>query len=235
LYSLQMAAFQELLAGLSPAQWAAPVGKYATVGHLVTHLADNDALVSSGLGLDPTPVTADLADRWLRQAADLVREVGRADSAVLDREVLLAGGTARHPLRGALTQRAFETWIHADDIRTSLNLSRRDPAPAQLRHIIAFASRLLPAALDTAKRGRPGQSIRLVLTGPGGEERTVALSAAVAPTADTAAIATVSTSAVEFCRLLAGRRTPTAAGVMIEGDARSARDFLAVVVTMGCD
>ncbi|MEJ3748233.1 maleylpyruvate isomerase family mycothiol-dependent enzyme [Actinomycetes bacterium KLBMP 9797] len=235
LYSVQLAAFAELLAELSPAQWAAPVGGYATVRHLVAHLADNDALVTSGLGLDPAPVTTDVAHRWRRQATDLVHAVGRADPAVLDREVLLAGGAVRHPLRGALTQRAFETWIHADDIRTSLQLAERDPTPAQLRHVIAFASRLLPGALDTARRGRPGQSIRLALTGPGGEERSVALSAAVPPTGDTAALATVSTSAVAFCRLLAGRRTPDTAGVTIDGDARAARDFLAVVVTMGCD
>jgi uncharacterized protein (TIGR03083 family) len=233
LYSAQRTAFEELLAGLSPAQWAAPVGRYATTGHMVAHLAGNDALVASGLGVAAAPATIDTRQRWRRQAADLVRAVDRAGPAALDREVLLAGGTARHPLHGALTQRAFETWIHADDIRLSLALPERDPAPEQLRHIIAFAARLLPGALDAARRGRPGGSIRLVLTGPGAEVRIVALSGAVPPAG--APVATVTTSAVAFCRMLAGRRTPATAGVVVDGDAAAARDFLAVVVTMGCD
>jgi uncharacterized protein (TIGR03083 family) len=141
----------------------------------------------------------------------------------------------RRPLREALTQRAFETWIHADDVRTALRLPAESPPPEQVARIVDFALRLLPAAMDAAGSGHPHRAIRLVLTGPGGGERQVALSA-VRPAAPAGGVvAEVTMPAERFCRLLAGRVPVVEAGAQTRGDPAAVAHFLAVAVTMGCD
>lgn len=236
-YAGQVAKFGQLLARLTPAQWRLPTpGPYASVRDLVGHLAANDGLVAADLGIARAPSASDTGRRWREQADVLLREVSRAGPAVLDRNVRLAGKDAtarplRRPLGEALTQRAFETWIHADDVRTALRLPTESPPPQTIARIVDFGLRLLPAAMDAAGAGHPGQAISLVLTGPGGGGRQVALSA----TAPGAVVAEVTMPAERFCRLLAGRVPVAEAGAQTRGDPAAVAHFLAVAVTMGCD
>jgi hypothetical protein len=74
-----------------------------------------------------------------------------------------------------------------------------------------------------------------VLTGPGGGERQVVLSASAPapPTGDV--VAEVTMPAERFCRLLAGRVPVAEAGARTRGDSAAVARFLAVAVTMGCD
>jgi hypothetical protein len=89
--------------------------------------------------------------------------------------------------------------------------------------------------MDAAGAGHPRRALRLLLTGPGGSERQVPLSAAspVAPAG--VVVAEVTMPAVRFCRLLAGRISVAQAGAQASGDPVAVADFLSVAVTMGCD
>jgi uncharacterized protein (TIGR03083 family) len=229
-YVAQVAAFDRLLQSLPAPLWQRPVGPHASVGVLVTHLRANDTAVAAASGPPPADEsTVQVRRGWRRQADELVRVVAGVDPPALDRPAPLAGRVPTlRPLREALTQRAFETWIHADDVRTLLALPPQPPPPREILRIADFALRLLPAAMDAAGKGRPHQVIRLTLTGPGGGERLVALSAAT-PTTGSTVVAEVAVEAELFCRLVAGR-------VPVPGHpVAAAADFLAVAATMGCD
>ena len=239
-YTVQAAAFGELLSGLADEQWYLPSGPYRTVHDLVMHLVESDGLVATDLGVGPLPPSgrrvrpADrVARRWRGQSDGLLRRIGSAGSSMLDRQVRLAGaGGMRRPLIEALTQRAFETWIHADDIRSTLALPAQSPPPEHVARIVGFGVSLIPRAMDAAGRGHPGRSIQLQLTGGGGGTYVVPMSVAydgAAPTAE------VELPAELFCRLMAGRSEPVGSDMTVTGDRRVADDFLAVAATLGCD
>jgi uncharacterized protein (TIGR03083 family) len=234
-YKTQLATFGRLLRMLTPAQWRLPAGPHSTVGDMVTHLTTNDQLVAADLGMPVRLFGPDTLRLWHDQADALTGKVAGADVTVLDHPVRLAGPrTVRRPLREALVQRAFETWIHAEDIRTAVGLPAERPGTEQLTRIADFALGLLPQALDAFGRARPGDALRLVLLDDDAEHRrTVALSGT--RTAGTAVVATVTVPLEAFCRLLAGRNCVEHAGARIDGDERAAGDFLAVAALMGCD
>ncbi len=53
----------------------------------------------------------------------------------------LAGRAAiQRPLREALVQRGFETWIHAEDVRAVLAAPPRPPSARQMADIVEFAA-----------------------------------------------------------------------------------------------
>lgn len=236
-YLGQVSKLGRLLAGLSEPQWQLrPTGPHASVREMIGHLTANDGMVAADLDAYAVPRIPDVRRRWREQANVLVREVSRAGPAVLERDVRLAGKKViRRPLREALAQRAFETWIHADDVRAALRLPADSPPPEQITRIVDFALRLLPGAMDAAGAGHPHQAIRLVLTGPGGGERHVPLSAALPVAPPGEVVGEVTLPAERFCRLLAGRVTVPEAGASTSGDATAVGHFLAVAVTMGCD
>jgi hypothetical protein len=158
----------------------------------------------------------------------------RTPRAALDRQVRLADPRLPHqPLRTALVQRLFETWIHTDDIRTLLGSPPAPPSERQVALIAAFGVRLLPAALQLAGADLPSRSARLVLVGPGGGDWTISPTVQDAPvrTPD----ATVTMDAVEFCYLLGNRRDADSVPHRVEGDPAVAATLLRAVTTLGCD
>lgn len=226
----QVAAFAGLLAALTEEQWRLPSGPYRTVQDLVTHLADSDRLVADDIGVS---ASAGLAPprRWRGQNDGIIRTVAGADVALLSRPVPLAGAPGvRRPLVEALTQRAFETWIHAEDLRATVRLPAQTPPAEHVDRIVRFGLALLPAAMDAAGRGRPGW-VLLRLGGPGGGAHRVTLSSATTATTDPPT-AEIGLDADGFCRLMAGRATPAAT---VRGDRRAAADLLTVAATLGCD
>jgi uncharacterized protein (TIGR03083 family) len=238
LYRAQVIELDRLLGGLSLPHWQLPSGPHRSLRSLMIHLYANDGLVATAAGLDPAPVDvrspADVRLHWRRQAGALIEVVDREVAGLLDRRVPLAGRrVVRRPLREALIQRGFETWIHAEDVRRVLDLPSQRPGPHQIAAIVDFALRLLPAAMQSAGRAHPAQAVRLALTGAGGGTRLVGLSPA-SPTSGIV-VAEVSLPAERFCRLLAGRLTDPPAPAEIGGDPGAAADFLAVAATMGCD
>jgi uncharacterized protein (TIGR03083 family) len=232
-YAVQAAEFGALLDGLSPVQWTAPVIGGRSVRDLVLHLSGNDRNVSTDLGDPAEPPPGDPAEVWRDGSDRLLRTIGRGD-APLTTPVRLAGRTPlRRPLRDALIQRAFETWIHNDDIRTAIDLPLVAPAADHLARIIGFGLGLLPAAMDANGKAHVGCAVRLALTGPGGSDHVVALSARrLDPRGP---VAEVRLPADRFGRLLAGRVPVTGSVAVVSGDRGAAFDMLAVAATLGCD
>ncbi|WP_305787259.1 zf-HC2 domain-containing protein [Symbioplanes lichenis] len=234
-YRAQVAELDGLLGDLSLPLWQLPSRPHPSVRRLMEHLYGNDELVATAAGLDTPPLgpgapPADVHRHWRQQAGALIERIDRTDGRLLDRPVRLAGRrVVERPLREALVQRGFETWIHAEDVRRVLHLPPRDPGAEPLAAIVTFALRLLPAALAAAGRAHPGRAIDLVLTGPGGGSR----EAPLAPGTNSDVVARIELPAAVFCRLLAGR--VSAPDAVVTGDATAAGDFLAVAATMGCD
>jgi uncharacterized protein (TIGR03083 family) len=232
-----------------------------TVQDLVAHLIATDELLVAQLGTggaetpeDPAELDGRLPARrsaasigehrgrppertreaWRAQADRLLRDARSNTPGTLDRQVRLADPRLpRQPLRTALVQRLFETWIHADDIRTLLGSPPAPPSERQVALIAAFGVRLLPAALQLAGADLPSRSARLVLVGPGGGDWTISPTVQDAParTPD----ATVTMDAVEFCYLLGNRRDPDSVPHQVEGDPAVAATLLRAVTTLGCD
>ncbi|MFI6597133.1 hypothetical protein ACIBHX_12800 [Nonomuraea sp. NPDC050536] len=166
--------------------------------------------------------------RWREQAGRLLERVSGCADVLLDVELELAGTRpARGPLRHALVQRTFETWTHADDIRTATGRHRTNPPPGHVRMIAELGLALLPRALKGPRRD---VSATIMLTGPGGGTWTIPLS----PTPARVSVV-ISADAVDFCRLLANRWPPNAFPYAAEGDTALAHDLVRAAATLGCD
>ena len=250
--------FDTLLESLTPAQWRERALHDLTVQDLVAHLIATDELPAAQLGAGGAEVpegpaeldgtlparrsTASIGEHrgrppwrtraaWRAQADRLLRDARSDIPGALDRPVRLADPRLpRQPLRTALVQRLFETWIHTDDLRRVLG------APPDERHvalIVGFGVRLLPAALRLAGADRPPRSARLVLVGPGGGDWTISPAVQDAPTRPPDA--TITMDAVVFCYLLGNRRDPDTVPHRVEGDPAVAATLLRVTTTLGCD
>jgi hypothetical protein len=146
----------------------------------------------------------------------------------LDRVVPLAGKGEGQTgsLRDALVQRAFETWIHLEDVKGVAVAA----SPERVRRIVALAVGLLPQALAAQGFTWPG-TFRLQLTGAGAGEWSFPLGGG----AETEGGALVTMDAVEFTHLVANRRTAGTVTAAIDGDDRVALHVLRVASTLGCD
>jgi uncharacterized protein (TIGR03083 family) len=258
-YATWVDRFDTLLQSLTPAQWRERVIHDWSVQDLVAHLTATDSLLVDQLGAadagtpeDPAELDGGLPARrtaaaigehrgqapgrtragWRAQADRLLRDLG--EPGALDRQVRLTDPRLPlQPLRTALVQRLFETWIHTDDLRTVLG---GPPAPPDGRHvalIVAFGVRLLPAALRLAGADRPPRSARLVLVGPAGGDWTISPAVQRAPAGPPDA--TVTMEAVEFCYLLGNRRDPDSVPHRVEGDPDVAATLLRAATSLGCD
>ncbi|MCP9958518.1 maleylpyruvate isomerase N-terminal domain-containing protein [Streptomyces sudanensis] len=229
---------------------------------VIGHLFAVDGLVAAALGLGD-PVEPVLAGRpphgpvertevlwralardgeercvrapWRDQAHALVRAVSSAGSGAA--ELPVPYGPSSLSLRDALVERAFECWVHAEDIASAVDYPYEPPSGAHLREMVGLAVRLLPAALsrrragsaqparETAGAGARGRALRLEVEGAGGGRWHVALDprAAAGPEEE---VALVALDGVEFCRLVAGRVTPEEAAAGQEGDREAVREVL---------
>ena len=105
----------------------------------------------------------------------------------------------------ALTQRAFEIWTHADDIRAALGLPLVPPPPASsLETMSSTVVEMIPIMLAVNEVTAEGRLARIVLTGDGGGAYDIALGFADtvgSPTPDV----TVELDVVDFCRAVGDR------------------------------
>jgi uncharacterized protein (TIGR03083 family) len=257
-YAAWVHRFDALLQDLTPEQWRRRVVHGWSVQDLVAHLSATDELLAAQLAPVPAaapegPAEADAAlparrsaaaidehrgrppertrTAWRAQADRLLRDAARP--AALDRPVRLSDPRLpRQPLRVAIVQRLFETWIHTDDVRGALG---GPPVPPGVEHaalIVAFGVGLLPAAVRLLGGDQPAGSVRLVLTGPAGGDWTLPLGTG-GPASTPAA--TVTMDAVEFCYLLGNRRDPGSVAHTVEGDPDLAAKLLRAAATLGCD
>ncbi|MFD7441762.1 zf-HC2 domain-containing protein [Streptomyces sp. NPDC059909] len=235
------------------------VSRKTTVAGVIGHLMSVDGLVASALGLeDPAgdsaprspsdrtelywrsthfPPTRRIRMPWREQSHTLVRTVSFAGRGVA--ELSVSYGDFALPLRDSLLDRAFECWVHADDIANAVDYPYDPPSAAHLHHMIDLAARLLPATLAARRRtglagpardlvtaGSPGRSLHLEVEGAGGGHWYIALDSPAALGDPDRAVAQVALDAVEFCQLVAGHVSPAEAAAGQDGDREAIRDVL---------
>jgi uncharacterized protein (TIGR03083 family) len=238
-------AFYGMLGVLQDEDWGRPALRGLDVQGLVGHLTGVEEDVHRGLARDPQVARAShigstqaAADRqagrlpaqtraeW-RQAVgrtlDLVRAAG-------DRGTEVAVHGMRLPPGMLLVVRAFELWIHDNDIRRAAGLPPSVPDLSTLSLMTQAAAQLLPHA---AARGglREPTSVHLVLTGPGGGTWDIPIGYSPPAPAPVGIV----TDAVGFCRLVANRTTPDRLGLHITGDPDRAAMVLAAASTLALD
>jgi uncharacterized protein (TIGR03083 family) len=243
-FSRAAAAFYTTLSELGDADWGRPALRGLDVQGLVGHLIGVEDDVHRCLAGDPD--VADAPHVESTQAA-AISQAGRLPARTraewrraADRTLDLARTTdpgarvavhgMRLPVRALLIVRAFELWIHENDIRGAVGWAASVPDASTLRMMADLAARLLPGA--TARAGvREPVDVHLVLTGPGGGTWDVRVGDRPA---DRAAV-TIVTDTAGFCRLAANRILPAELDVFITGDAGLAADVLAAAPTLALD
>lgn len=236
-----------------------PVRRKATVAAVIGHLMTVDGLVATALGLadpvqldgigDPTsrteaywlssrqPPTRAVRAPWREQSHALIRTVSFAGGGAA--ELGVPYGTFDLPLKDALLERAFECWVHADDIARAVDYPYDPPSGSQLHELIDLAARLLPGTLAARRRaglaaparglvaaGSPGRSLHLEVEGPGGGDWWIALDSPAAVASPEHTVAQIAMDGVEFCQLAAGHVSPQEAAAGRLGDKAAVRDVL---------
>ncbi|MFF7932345.1 maleylpyruvate isomerase family mycothiol-dependent enzyme [Streptomyces sp. NPDC007940] len=220
-------------------RWSTPVvhdwDVHATVAHLLA--ADEHLALRLGIGARVPGARidedTDWAEAWERRTAEVIaHEYGRtpeetaadwsAQAAALlgtpyAHDLELAAGTTlsmgvRLPVTEHFLVRAFEAWIHTDDIGRALGLAVPPPPGEHLGRLVGLAVRILDGALGTeappvlfAIRG--GQAWVL-----GSQSDPVAAELTLDP--------------VDFCLLVGGRYAPDAVPRNATGDAAAVRNVL---------
>jgi len=240
-------AFYGMLGILQAADWRKPALRGLDVQGLIGHLTGVEEDVHRALRGDPDVVQAShigstqaAADR---QAGRLPAQTRAEWRHAVDGTLALVhadrdpgGEIAMHgmrlPLGMLLVARAFELWIHDNDIRHAVGLPPSVPDPSTLSLMTQAAARLLPHAVARAGLREPA-SVHLVLTGPGGGTWDIPIGPSP-PASAPNAIAIV-TDAVGFCRLVANRAAPGSLDLHITGDPDCAAVVLAAASTLALD
>ncbi|MEW1908585.1 zf-HC2 domain-containing protein [Kitasatospora sp. NPDC085895] len=179
------------------------------------------ALITAAGGDDPEQVRL----RWRGQSRELLRAASAGGG---DGGAPVDYGFAVLPLRDAFLDRAFECWIHGDDIARAVDYPYPPPAPAHLHRLIDLGARILPR-LFAARRaqpvpaGSPGRSLRLVIDGPAAGEWLIPLDGPGGPAEP---VAEMALDGLEFCYLAAAHRDPDLIPVGREGDREAIRQVL---------
>ncbi|UXY28253.1 maleylpyruvate isomerase N-terminal domain-containing protein [Streptomyces sp. HUAS TT20] len=234
-----------------------------TVAGVIAHLMSVDGLVAVALGLEdplgeaegetPLAPAARTEACWKASRFPPTRSVGapwREQSHSIVRTVSFAGGGGQLtvpygdfelPLRDAMLDRAFECWVHADDIAEAVDYPYETPSARHLNQMVDLAARMLPAVLAARRRaglaspgaarhlvtaGAPGRSLRLEIEGSGGGEWLIPLDAPGAVGSADHEVAHVALDGAEFCRLAAGHVPPAEAAAGQVGDREAIRDVL---------
>ncbi|MFF4502861.1 maleylpyruvate isomerase N-terminal domain-containing protein [Streptomyces sp. NPDC001401] len=241
-----------------------PMTRRTTVAGVIAHLLTVDGLVAVALGLDdplgdvaaegPTPrarteaywrtshfpPTRAVRAPWREQTHDLVRTVSFTSDSGPAR-LAVSYGDFELPLQDAMLDRAFECWVHAEDIAEAVDYPYEPPAPRHMHRMIDLAARVLPDVLATRRRaglaspphhrhlvpaGEPGRSLRLEIEGMGGGEWLIPLDSPAAVGSAAYEVAHVALDGAEFCRLAAGHVPPAEAAAGQVGDREAIRDVL---------
>ncbi|MFE2211221.1 maleylpyruvate isomerase family mycothiol-dependent enzyme [Streptomyces canus] len=237
-YAAAVAGLEALLPELA-GRWSTPVVHDWDVHATVAHLLAADEHLAVRLGIDARvpgariDEDADWADAWERRTAEVIaHEHGRTpEQTVADwsaqaaallgtphaRDPELAAGTTllmglRLPVTEHFLARAFEAWIHTDDIGRALGLAVPPPPEEHLGQLVRLAVRVLGAVL-----GAEAPPVLFALRG--GEEWV--LGSQSDPVA-----AELTLDAVDFCLLVGGRHAPDTVPRDTTGDAAAVRNVL---------
>lgn len=240
-----------------------------TVAGVMAHLLSVDGLVAVALGLDdplgevpadaPTPAgrteaywrashfppTRSVRTPWREQSHDLVRTVSFTGGTT--GKLTVPYGDFALPLHDAMLDRAFECWVHAEDIADAVDYPYEPPSPRHLNRMIDLAARMLPAVLADRRQkglaapahgrhlvpaGEPGRTLRLEIEGHGGGEWLIPLDSPAAMGSAEHEVAHVALDGVEFCQLAAGHVPPADAAAGQVGDRDAIRDVLYAAASM---
>lgn len=202
------------------------------------------------LGLGPTPRTERLWHAgppllrapgahgpWREQSHAMVRTASFAGRGAAELEVAQGGFTL--PLRDALLDRAFECWVHGEDIARAVDYPYPLPEGRHLHLMVDLAARMLPGTIAWRRRsglapparrltaaGAHGRALHLEVEGDGGGDWYIPLDSPGAAASAEDAVAHVALDRHEFCQLAAGRVPPQDATVGQYGDREAVRDVL---------
>ncbi|MFC5663599.1 zf-HC2 domain-containing protein [Kitasatospora misakiensis] len=200
-------------------------------------------LTAEQAGQPPQRVRA----RWRRHCHELVRSA----ALVPQGNTPVDFGFATVPLRDAFVDRAFECYVHGEDVARAVAYPYDPPTPQHLRQMIDLAVRMLPLALarllaehpapagaafgpadgraDRSGPGdgrRSGRRIRLVIDGPAAGEWLIPLDGPDAGPPGGEPVATMVLDGLEFCQLAAAHRDPDRLPVGEHGDRAAIREVL---------
>ncbi|WP_035798680.1 hypothetical protein [Kitasatospora mediocidica] len=203
------------------------------------HLLErSDLLAEARSDLSPDAVRT----LWRQQSLAVIRTVQPGSSALVR-----YGPGAELPVRDAFVDRAFECWIHGEDVARAVDYPYAGPAPQHLRQMVDLAARMLPtvlAGLRTAAYagagGRPqpaARLLKLVIEGPAAGEWLIPLDAERRPepdpnpdpNPDPELVAELVMDGIEFCQLAAAHRDPERLPVGEYGDRAAIREVLTAV------
>ncbi|MER6147327.1 maleylpyruvate isomerase N-terminal domain-containing protein [Streptomyces hirsutus] len=239
-----------------------------TVAGVIAHLLAVDGLVAAALGLpDPLgglapeqatpsarteafwrgahgPPTRSVRAPWRAQTHDLVRTVSFTGSSA--GRMPVSYGDYELPLHDAMLDRAFECWVHGEDIAEAVDYPYEPPTGRHLHGMVDLAARMLPAVLEARRQagqevsterrlvaaGAPGRSLRLEIEGSGGGEWLIPLDSPAAKGSAEHEVAHIALDGSEFCRLAAGHVSPQEAAAGQVGDKAAIRDVLLAAASM---
>jgi hypothetical protein len=265
-YEAETSRLGAFLGDLGEPEWDLPVklrwadgSRMLTLCGVLAHLGSVDGIVATSLGLDDplgpgAPRTrqerTNLAvkrcrshphpfvhNKWRSQTRSIVRALSFANTATGEPSIDFQDIVL--PVRDAMLDRAFECWVHAEDIATALDYPYDPPAPRHLNRMIDFSARMLPLALAGRRRaglansaarlvaaGRPGRSVHLEIEGNGGGHWDIALDSPGAAVSRDNCVAHIAMDSVGFCQLASGHVAPEVAAAGHEGDRAAIRDIL---------
>ena len=181
--------------------------------------------------------TPSAREPWREQGHAMVRSASFADGGVA--ELDLRYGDFTLPVRDALLDRAFECWMHAEDIADAIDYPYAPPQGRHMHHMVDLAARLLPETIAWRRRtglsaaprrlttaGAPGRALHLEVEGDGGGDWYVPLDSPAASVGPDDAVAHVALDRYEFCQLVAGHVPPLETAAGQDGDREAVRDVL---------
>ncbi|MFB7475391.1 zf-HC2 domain-containing protein [Kitasatospora sp. NPDC056184] len=182
--------------------------------------------------------------RWRRHCHQLVRSAALAPQG----NTPVDFGFVTVPLRDAFVDRAFECYVHGEDVARAVAYPYDPPAPQHLRQMIDLAVRMLPLALAGRRAAHPeltgapvgtpdgapgradgrraGRRVRLVIDGPASGEWLIPLDGPDAGPSDGEPVAAMVLDGLEFCQLAAAHRDPDRLPVGEHGDRAAIREVL---------
>ena len=233
----------DTIATLEPGDLDAPTANGLSARDLVVHLAAQESLLAQAIEASPVPDVTD-DDVPTRTGTLVQRFAGRplADAqAVWRQSVEAVQGWAGDPetrdvtLRwlefdlprdNVLVARAFENWIHRDDLRRASGHSTEAPPAAELSVMSDLSLRTMPMALLATGHARPGKVARVVLTGAGGGDWLVAMGGGDVPP-DATPDVTLTADVVDWCLVAGERLAADELDLTVEGDLSLGDDVLA--------
>ncbi|MFE0131377.1 maleylpyruvate isomerase family mycothiol-dependent enzyme [Streptomyces sp. NPDC059037] len=156
---------------------------------------------------------ADTVADWRAQSAVLLASPAAHDPELAGRATTLMG--VRLPLADHFRVRAFETWVHTDDIGRALDKPVPPPLADHLWQLVRLAVRMLDRAV-----GASAEPVALTVSGEG---RAVEW---VLGSQDEPVAAEVVLDPVDFCLLLGGRSDPAQVPRGVAGDEAAADRLL---------